>query len=294
MGHGRGKPLPSPSFSSPVMPPGSTTSTTIGRGRGRGAILGPQSEQEPQPTAPPPPKKPNFFFLKEDDSVNRVRETPKESSNLPSSILKELTRVGAGRGKPLAPPSAGESVVKEENRHLRLYLGDDADGEKLAARIGPENMNKLVEGFEEMSGSVLPSPMEDAFVEALHTNYSIECEPEYLMEEFGTNPDIDEKPPIPLREALEKMKPFLMAYEGIQSHEEWEEVMKETMEQVPLLKEIVDHYSGPDRVTAKRQQEELERVAKTLPDSAPTSVKRFTDRALLSLQPHFNRIVPNM
>lgn len=50
----------------------------------------------------------------------------------------------------------------------------------------------------------------------------IECEPEYLMEEFGTNPDIDEKPPIPLRDALEKMKPFLMAYEGIQSQEEWE------------------------------------------------------------------------
>lgn len=50
----------------------------------------------------------------------------------------------------------------------------------------------------------------------------IEFEPEYLMEEFGTNPDIDEKPPIPLRDALEKMKPFLMAYEGIQSQEEWE------------------------------------------------------------------------
>lgn len=50
----------------------------------------------------------------------------------------------------------------------------------------------------------------------------IEFEPEYLMEEFGTNPDIDEKPPIPLRDALEKMKPFLMAYEGIQSQKEWE------------------------------------------------------------------------
>lgn len=42
------------------------------------------------------------------------------------------------------------------------------------------------------------------------------------MEEFGTNPDIDENPPIPLRDALEKMKPFLMQYEGIQSQEEWE------------------------------------------------------------------------
>lgn len=42
------------------------------------------------------------------------------------------------------------------------------------------------------------------------------------MGDFESNPDIDENPPIPLRDALEKMKPFLMAYEGIQSHEEWE------------------------------------------------------------------------
>lgn len=60
--------------------------------------------------------------------------------------------------------------------------------------------------------------------------------------------------------------------------------MKETMERVPLLKEIVDYYSGPNRVTAKKQQEELERVAKTLPVRAPDSVKQFTDRAVLSLQ----------
>lgn len=42
------------------------------------------------------------------------------------------------------------------------------------------------------------------------------------MGDFESNPDIDENPPIPLWDALEKMKPFLMAYEGIQSHEEWE------------------------------------------------------------------------
>ena len=60
--------------------------------------------------------------------------------------------------------------------------------------------------------------------------------------------------------------------------------MKETMERVPLLKEIVDHYSGLDRVTAKKQHEELERVAKTLTEKAPDSVKQFTERAVLSLQ----------
>jgi len=54
----------------------------------------------------------------------------------------------------------------------------------------------------------------------LYCLLQIEFEPEYLVE--FDNPDIDEKEPIPLRDALEKMKPFLMAYEGIQSQEEWE------------------------------------------------------------------------
>ncbi|PKI59923.1 uncharacterized protein LOC116200765 [Punica granatum] len=165
-----------------------------------------------------------------------------------------------------------------------LYLGNKADGEEFANRMGVERMNMLTEAFEEIGDRVLPSPAIEQHLDAFHTNCLIEFEPEYLMEEFGTNPDIDEKPPIPLREALEKMKPFLMKYEGIESQEEWEEVVKATMDQVPLMKEIVDYYSGPDRVTAKQQQQELERVAKTIPQSAPASVKRFADRAVLTLQ----------
>ncbi|XP_038993773.1 uncharacterized protein LOC120117580 [Hibiscus syriacus] len=101
----------------------------------------------------------------------------------------------------------------------------------------------------------MPSPLDDAYLEAMHTNLMIEFEPEYLMADFETNPDIDEKPPMSLRDALEKVKPFLMSYEGIQNQEEWEEAIKETMDNVPLLQEIIDHYSGPDRVTAKKQQE---------------------------------------
>lgn len=191
---------------------------------------------------------------------------------------------GRGRGRGRMGDRRGRGGDAQDDYGAGLYLGDNADAEKLSNKIGLENMSKLDEAFEEMSGRVLPSPIEDAYLDALHTNCSIEFEPEYLMEEFGTNPDIDENPPIPLRDALEKMKPFLMQYEGIQSQEEWEEVMKETMENVPYLKELVDYYSGPDRVTAKKQQEELERVAKTLPETAPNSVKRFTDRAILSLQ----------
>ncbi|CAF2057139.1 unnamed protein product [Brassica napus] len=112
----------------------------------------------------------------------------------------------------------------------------------------------------------------------------IECEPEYLMPDFGSNPDIDEKPPMPLRDCLEKVKPFIVALEGIKDLEESEEAINEAMKQAPLMKDIVDHYSGPDRVTAKTQNEELDRIATTVPQSAPDSVKRFADRAALSLK----------
>ncbi|XP_062073875.1 uncharacterized protein LOC133778069 [Humulus lupulus] len=187
---------------------------------------------------------------------------------------------GTGRGR-------GRFEDSEDENEKALF-GDGAEAEnmaeKLAEKFGTEVMSKFTEGFEEMGDRVLPSPIDDAYLDALDVNYKIEFEPEYMMGDFENNPDIDEKPPISLRDALEKAKPFLMAYEGIESQEEWEEIMKETMERVPLLKEIVDYYSGPNRVTAKKQQEELERVAKTLPVRAPDSVKQFTDRAVLSLQ----------
>ncbi|KAF5201215.1 hydroxyproline-rich glycoprotein family protein, partial [Thalictrum thalictroides] len=62
------------------------------------------------------------------------------------------------------------------------------------------------------------------------------------------------------------------------------ELIDELMTRVPAMKELIDYYCGPDTVTAKQQQQELERVAKTLPENVPSSVKRFTDRAVLSLQ----------
>lgn len=195
----------------------------------------------------------------------------------------EAGRTEGGRGR-RRRRSKDDTDDEEDNGVDALFMGDNADGEKLAQELGPNKMAELTEAFEEMTYDVLPDPAEDEYLEALDTNLKIELEPEYLMGDFETNPDINDNQPIPLREALEKMKPFLMAYEGIQSQEEWEEVMRETMENVPLLKEIVEHYCGPDSVTAKQQHEELERVAKTLPASAPSSVKRFTDRAVLSLQ----------
>ncbi|KAI3820513.1 hypothetical protein L1987_08061 [Smallanthus sonchifolius] len=195
---------------------------------------------------------------------------------------------GRGRGSRMSNRDDDDNEEDEEETEV-----DKANDEKLKKYIGPEKMDLLVQAFEEASANVLPSPEEDAFVDAMHTNLLLECEPEYLMAEFDSNPDTDEKPPISLRDALEKMKPFLMAYENIQTEKEWQDVVEETMKHVPLMKELVDFYSGPNRATAKKQGEELERVAKTLPASAPQSVKHFADRAVLSLQSNpgwgFNR-----
>lgn len=187
-----------------------------------------------------------------------------------------------GRGRGRGRRGYGDKEV-EYGSGMSLE-GHEEDEEKFAQSVGVETMNTLVEAFEEMSGRVLPCPIEDEYVDAFDTNCSFEFEPEYLMGEFDKNPDIDEKPPMPLRDALEKVKPFMMAYMGIKTHEEWEEIVEETMKDAPLMKKIVDSYSGPDRVSGKKQKEELERVAKTIPASAPDSVKSFADRAVLSLQ----------
>ncbi|GLU05039.1 hypothetical protein SLE2022_221630 [Rubroshorea leprosula] len=191
---------------------------------------------------------------------------------------------GRGRGRGDRRMVVDRSNVKYSEEADDSYAGDEADEEKLIQEIGLENVNSIVDGFLDASSRVVHSPLDDAYLDAFHTNCLIECEPEFLMGDFGTNPDIDDKPPIPLHDALEKAKPFLMAYEGIQSQEEWEEAVKEAMERVPLWEKVIDQYCGPDRITAKKQQEELERIAKTIPNSVPTSVKQFANRAVLSLQ----------
>jgi hypothetical protein len=51
--------------------------------------------------------------------------------------------------------------------------GHEEDEEKFAQSVGVETMNTLVEAFEEMSGRVLPCPIEDEYVDAFDTNCSV-------------------------------------------------------------------------------------------------------------------------
>lgn len=55
-----------------------------------------------------------------------------------------------------------------------IYFEDpDDSGEKLAEKVGPEVMNQLVEGFEELADRVLPSPLYDEYLDALDINYAV-------------------------------------------------------------------------------------------------------------------------
>jgi len=54
-----------------------------------------------------------------------------------------------------------------------LYVGDNADGEKLAKKLGPEIMDQITEAYEEIIERVLPSPLQDEYVEAMDINCAV-------------------------------------------------------------------------------------------------------------------------
>ncbi|KAL1203791.1 hypothetical protein V5N11_027665 [Cardamine amara subsp. amara] len=309
-------PPPSPEFKSgQAAPPdnifnalGSEFSQPSGAGRGKPLVESAPIQEENRHIRRPQPA-----FPQQQQQQQKLAQTPRDETPRPQLSREEAGRRarselsrgeaegsgvrgrGGGRGRGRGARGRGrgrggdgwrddKKEEEGEQEAMTVFVGDSADGEKFANVMGPELMKTLAEGFEEVCDKALPSTTQDAYVDAYDTNLMIECEPEYIMPDFGSNPDIDEKPPMSLRECLEKVKPFIVAYEGIKDQEEWEEAINEAMAQAPLIKEIVDHYSGPDRVTAKKQNEELDRIARTIPKSAPDSVKRFADRAALTLK----------
>ncbi|KAJ1420849.1 hypothetical protein SESBI_13996 [Sesbania bispinosa] len=120
-----------------------------------------------------------------------IRTLQAPGATASSETARETFGRGRGRGVGRGGFSArdiDERIARipdaEDSNAAGLYVGDDAHGERLAKKFGPEIMNQLTEGFEEMANRVLPSPLEDEYLEALDINCAIEFEPEYLMGEF--------------------------------------------------------------------------------------------------------------
>ncbi|RCV22013.1 hypothetical protein SETIT_4G185900v2 [Setaria italica] len=294
---------PSPEASSSSAPPLPRALPFTGAGRGVPRMQQPPVDKPPEenrfirrreaakqaavgPTSAPGPQQPK---LSGEDAVKRALELLGGGGGGRGGGRGDEDGGGrGGRGRGFRGRGRGRGRTRDDRRSVDLddrqaiYLGDNADGEKLEKKLGEDKMKILEQAFMEAADNALPHPMENAYQEACHTNNMIEFEPQYHVN--FANPDIDEKPQMSLEEMLQKVKPFIVAYEGIQNQEEWEEAVKDVMARAPHMKELIDMYSGPDVVTAKQQEEELQRVANTLPENIPSSVKRFTDKTLLSLK----------
>uniref|UniRef100_A0A0E0LEE0 Uncharacterized protein n=1 Tax=Oryza punctata TaxID=4537 RepID=A0A0E0LEE0_ORYPU len=268
----------------PPPPPPPRTLPSTGAGRGVPRMQ--------QPPVEKPQEENRFIRRREKEKAALARAAPSGQPKLsPEDAVKRALelldggrggrgRGGRSRGRGRGRDGGRRSSDMEEKQGI--YLGDNADGDRLQKRLGEDKMKTFNEAFEEAADNALPNPKQDAYLEACHTNNMIEFEPEYNVN--FNNPDIEEKPPMSLEDMLQKVKPFIVAYEGIQNQEEWEEAVKDVMARAPHMKELIDMYSGPDVVTAKQQEQELQRVADTLPGNIPSSVKRFTDKTLLSLK----------
>ncbi|KAF0904885.1 hypothetical protein E2562_038610 [Oryza meyeriana var. granulata] len=307
-GRGRGSPLPTPPPPGEVAPkqPASTKRFDAPPPSGPEAPAAEASPSEPPPPRPLPttgagrgvprmmqqpvdkPQEENRFIRRREEKAaspsapsGRPKLSPEEAVKRALALLGGGGRDGRSNRNRHGKARINRQPVNVGDR-LEIYLGDNADGDRLERRLGEDKMKIFNQAFEEAADNVLPNPIEDAYLEACHTNNMIEFEPEYNVN--FNNPDIEEKPPMSLEDMLQKVKPFIVAYEGIQNQEEWEEAVKDVMARAPHMKELIDMYSGPDVVTAKQQEEELQRVANTIPQNIPSSVKRFTDKTLLSLK----------
>jgi hypothetical protein len=61
------------------------------------------------------------------------------------------------------------------------YLGDKADGDRLEQQLGEDKMKILEQAFMEAADNALPHPMEDAYLEACHTNNMVCMEPRWIL-----------------------------------------------------------------------------------------------------------------
>lgn len=165
------------------LPPSVLSAFPGGAGAGRGKPLN-------QPPSPPSQAENRHLRLGR-QPVSRPPQPRLSQEEAVKKAVDVLSRGGGGeqggRGRGLRERGRGRGRGKGRGRgrgrrgqegdaheeYAGLFLGDNADGEKFGNKIGLENMSKLDEAFEEMSGRVLPSPLEDAYLDALHTNCSV-------------------------------------------------------------------------------------------------------------------------
>jgi len=92
-------------------------------------------------------------------------------------------RGGRGRGRGGRRSRDDGRSVDVDDRQA-IYLGDNADGERLEKKLGVDKMKILEQAFMEAADNALPHPMEDAYLEACHTNNMVRAALQWILPSF--------------------------------------------------------------------------------------------------------------
>ncbi|KAG6548438.1 hypothetical protein Mapa_009925 [Marchantia paleacea] len=190
--------------------------------------------------------------------ADRFKREPGQAPSQTQRTRKERERPKRP-GRPWGPRSADELSVSEPSVEEQLTPAQEAE--------------------------LLRLDNESTFKENLHRLFLVQFEPEYAMEEFGKNPDIDEPPVLSLEEYLQKLKPMFLREDAELSEEQkWQEAVQASLAHAPQLEKLVEAYAGRGRMTARQQIQKMEAISNKLPTSVPPEVSAFTQRALITLQ----------
>eukprot|EP00850_Spirogloea_muscicola_P024646 SM001210S25811 [mRNA] locus=s1210:74:1329:+ [translate_table: standard] len=190
-------------------------------------------------------------------------------------------RRGAGRGRVLKRPERAAARSTEQkpltaDEEELLFLRE-MHGKLL---VRPMSLiTRLCNERDEFQADVMsaaPVPSSAAM--------QLDLEPQYTMEDFDLNPDIEEAPRLSLEEYLLSSKDELMKLSGAKSDEEFQAHVAEALQRADELKQVVESYGGPKQRTARQENMILAGIAGELPSDAAPEVVNFTQRALLTLQ----------
>jgi pentatricopeptide repeat protein len=259
------------------------------------ALLAKGEEQRSQRRESPPAPARSQPQLSREDAVQRAvavmnegvernltREEEKRRRRGAVDSFSDATTMVADRFRRRAPESAAQQArgpqtakdrLKRQPRSIRRRDEEEEPQVPLTLREMTEEDEERLTILEE----------EEQFKSSLHSKFLVDFEPEYAMEYFGLNPDIDELPQKPLEEILAEAKPYLMM-EGM-TDEQWDGEVKDVLEKAPHLENLVSLYAGgPSRLTAKEQSSKLQAVAETMPAHVAPEIQDFMSQAMLSLQ----------
>lgn len=219
--------------------------------------------------------------MKEGVERNLSREDEKRRRRGAVDTFSDATTMVADRFRRRTPESAAQQARGPQTAKDRLKRQP-----RFIQRRDQEEEPQVPLTLREMTNEDMQKLMileeEEQFKSALHSKFLVDFEPEYAMEYFGINPDIDELPKKSLEEILAEAKPYLMM-EGM-TDEQWDGEVKDVLEKAPHLENLVNLYAGPDRLTAREQSSKLHAVAETMPAHVAPEIQDFMSKAMLSLQ----------